>query len=387
MSPEVAFVFDMDGVLVAPYGYRRAVVATVQHFAHRLGLDAPPPQDADMAEYEAHGITSEWDMAPLLLAALLDAAAAQGWPLPAVWPAADAPPVPPARRWRVLAPAYRAPAARVAATLPPGTFPAAHAAALQHGPRPLFPHLAARPDLTRMLFAHSRDARRSPVTRVFQHYVLGADGFARTYAQGPDFPTPSFLLLHDRPLPRAPWLRAMRAAWLAGRWALAVMTARPSRPSPAAQGYAPEAEMALQRIGWDKVPHIGYGHVRAATASGEAFLKPHPVHALAALHAALTRRPHDSVAWAQAVLADPRSARDVVPARLTLTVVEDSPPGLRAARAAGAVLRAGGIELTLHLVGVANAASKRQALAALGARVAADVDEAVARGWLPRAMA
>ena len=376
--------FDMDGVLVAPLGYRHAVVATVLHFAHRLGLEPPPPADADMAEYEAHGITSEWDMVPLMLAALLEAAAARGWPLPAAWPPVGAAPVPRARRFVVPQVDYRAPAARVAATLPDAAFPAAHAARLQQGPNPPFPRLAARPDLTAALFAHSRDTRRSPITRAFQHYVLGSETFARTYGQGPDFPTASYLLAHDRPLPAAPWRDGLYRAWQAGRVALAVMTARPSRPHPDAVGYAPEAEMALQRIGWPAAPHIGYGHVRAATADGEGYLKPHPAHALAALHAALTRDATASLPWALAVLATPARARALLPPRLALTVVEDSPPGLRAAQAAAAVLRAAGVPVDLNLVGVAAHPAKRQALAALGARVASSLDAAVAQGWLPR---
>ncbi|NPA30626.1 MAG: hypothetical protein GXO37_01345, partial [Chloroflexi bacterium] len=135
MSPPAeVWLFDMDGVLLAPLGYRRAVAATVQHFAHRLGLTPPLPADGDMAEYEAHGITSEWDMTPLMLAALLEAAAARGWPLPSAWPAVGAAPVPPAERFLVPQVDYRGPAARVAAVRPPRVFPVAHAARLQQGP-------------------------------------------------------------------------------------------------------------------------------------------------------------------------------------------------------------------------------------------------------------
>ena len=384
MSPPAeVWLFDMDGVLLAPLGYRRAVAATVQHFAHRLGLTPPLPADGDMAEYEAHGITSEWDMTPLMLAALLEAAAARGWPLPSAWPAVSAAPVPPAGRFLVPQVDYRGPAARVAAARPPRVFPAAHAARLQQGPNPPFPRLAARPDLTAALFAHSRDALRSPITRAFQHYVLGSETFARTYGQGPDFAAPSYLMAYDRPLPAEGWRTALYRAWQAGRVALAVMTARPSQPEPDARGYAPEAALALQRIGWPAVPHIGYGHVRAVAADGEGYLKPHPAHALAALHAALTRDPAASLPWALAVLEDPAQARALVPSDLALTVVEDTPPGLRAARAAAEILRAAGVRVRLRLIGVAEHAAKRRALAAQGAQVAPNLDAAVTRGWLP----
>jgi len=384
-STSSVFLFDLDGVLIAPRGYRRAVSATVLHWAHRLGLEPPSPSDADMAEYEAHGITSEWDMTPLMLAALLEAAVAQGWSWPTTWPAAAAKALPPSQRIAVPHVDYRAPAAAVARDRPPGVFPAAHALALQQSSSPPFPRLAGRADLARVLFAHSRDAQRSPITRVFQHYVLGSEEFARTYAQEADFTVESYLLRYDRPLPTEGWLQAQYRAWRSGRRKLAVMTARPSRPHPQAQGYAPEAEMALQRIGWEGVPFIGYGHVRTQTENREGYLKPHPAHALAALHAAFTHAPRSSLSWALAVLKEPRRARAVLPPRLTLTVVEDSPPGIRSAQAAARVLRAAGLEVTLRLVGIARHPQKRAALSALGAHVAPSIDAAAEQGWLPNA--
>ncbi len=377
------WVFDLDGVLIAPGGYRRAVVATVLHFAHRLGLEPPPPTEAVMAEYEAHGITSEWDMVPLMLAALLETAAAQGWPWPATWPSLGARPVPREQRWPLAEVPYARPAAWVGATLPARVFPAAYAwQRLQRGDASPFPHLARRPDLAAVLFKHSRDVRRSPLTRAFQHFVLGAAGFQETYGEPAAFAVASYLLTYDRPLPAERWLRRVYAAWQARILPLAVMTARPSRPHPQARGYAPEAEMALQRLGWQGVPLVGYGHVRAHPSSDEGLLKPHPAHALAALYAAWQRDATDSLAWALAVLQAPRRAQALFPQGVDWVVVEDSPPGLRAAQAAARVLRQGGVAVRLTSVGLATHAAKRQALAALGAHLAPHLDAAATRGPL-----
>ena len=55
---------DIDGVLVHPGGYRAALRATVNHFIE------PPlviPEEV-LTDLENRGISSEWDMAPLLLA-------------------------------------------------------------------------------------------------------------------------------------------------------------------------------------------------------------------------------------------------------------------------------------------------------------------------------
>ena len=55
---------DVDGVLVQPDGYRAALRATFNHFIEpHLDL-----QEETLTNLEKRGITSEWDMLPLLLA-------------------------------------------------------------------------------------------------------------------------------------------------------------------------------------------------------------------------------------------------------------------------------------------------------------------------------
>ena len=73
MEPTV-FLFDLDGVLVQPGGYRAAVRATVNYFAKQLGLGNIAPADETVAIFEAQGITCEWDMVPILLTLALNSA-------------------------------------------------------------------------------------------------------------------------------------------------------------------------------------------------------------------------------------------------------------------------------------------------------------------------
>ena len=55
---------DADGVMVRPAGYREALRATVNYF-----VDSPLPlEEESLTELERRQITSEWDMAPLLIA-------------------------------------------------------------------------------------------------------------------------------------------------------------------------------------------------------------------------------------------------------------------------------------------------------------------------------
>ncbi len=58
---------DVDGVLVQPGGYRAALRATVQHFIGDLNV-----QEDLLTDMEKRGISSEWDMSPLIIAAYWD---------------------------------------------------------------------------------------------------------------------------------------------------------------------------------------------------------------------------------------------------------------------------------------------------------------------------
>lgn len=63
------FLFDIDGVLVEPAGYRAAVHATLRHFLAPAGIPACLlPDDEILQDFEASGLTSEWDMVPVRLA-------------------------------------------------------------------------------------------------------------------------------------------------------------------------------------------------------------------------------------------------------------------------------------------------------------------------------
>ncbi len=55
---------DIDGVLVHPGGYRAALRATVQRFIGDVEI-----REDLLTDFEKRGISSEWDMSPLIVAA------------------------------------------------------------------------------------------------------------------------------------------------------------------------------------------------------------------------------------------------------------------------------------------------------------------------------
>ena len=61
---------DMDGVLLTPGGYHRAVEDAVAQMGNLLGFNAVHLNQDDIHALEAAGITNEWDTAAICLALL-----------------------------------------------------------------------------------------------------------------------------------------------------------------------------------------------------------------------------------------------------------------------------------------------------------------------------
>ena len=68
------YLLDVDGVLLHPGGYREALKRTINHFSRAMGWGDCAPEDSTALVFEAHGITNEWDMCAICLAALFVAA-------------------------------------------------------------------------------------------------------------------------------------------------------------------------------------------------------------------------------------------------------------------------------------------------------------------------
>ncbi len=297
---QTVFLFDIDGVLVQPGGYRRAVQATLDYFTRRMGLDGQVLSEETIATFEANNITSEWDIVPLCLAATLDGLQAL-YPevrLPAeLAPACDA-----LRARGVSAPRvdFQALARRLGAAFQQElTFSDLALILSQPGSQdPPFPHLQGNP-LLHSLLDGTREVSTSLTTRTFQQFVLGSElyqaMFALPFEIGVD--GASYLRLYDRPALDVGLREKLLGLWRSGRIHLAVYTLRPSSlrsETPARTlPYCPEADIALQASGLDGLPLVGFGQVhRLAELSGAPprhFVKPSPVQALGAIGAAVCR--------------------------------------------------------------------------------------------------
>ncbi len=389
------FLFDIDGVLVQPRGYRLAVRAAVRYLAEKMGWrddEQLIPDEHILALFESQGITSEWDMVPICLATQLDSWQAQH---------TDHPLPPDLLQAFATASAHRsddkgsADYSRVimalGAQLQTGEFPAD---AAQRVSRALFPHLEGNP-LLKQILGNSRDIRRSYTTRLFQHFSLGSRIFEGTYGLPAQVESPSLLEVEDRSLLPTDLYRRLVEGMRSGQIFAAAYTARPSLPPreiPAPHpDYAPEAEMALKLIGLRDLPTIAFGRLQylAGETGGNAedFLKPSPLQALAAIFAALSRQELASLRRAYACLfssppegiaVQKQALADITPLQpVKLHVFEDSMGGILAAQGAAAILTAVGWQIELHAWGITTHAQKRLSLQAAGATLVESTDQAL----------
>jgi hypothetical protein len=347
---------DVDGVLVHPGGYRAALRATVRHF---LGEQVEVHEDL-LTDMEKHGIASEWDMAPLIIATVwteqLTGRPIQDLPFDV---SAAANELKYNRRGDPSIPSdtFMNPGGSpLLINIPEfklvdGQYPAEsafHAGYFDSIPL----------ELRRNLLTTTRSVQISHTMRIFQHYTLGSTDFEKTYRLASEIETDSFLLSHDQSMIND----EIKARLFQPSHHLTAFTARPSGvPREVAEsvvGYAPEAELALKLVGLEDIPLIAFGKLEYLAAQHgldpAALIKPSPFQALAAVLAACIG---DEWSALQAAY-DWRQSNSLgglfkqLPKKFELIVIEDTMGGVRSVRSAGEILQKAGFDAYVHPVGL-----------------------------------
>jgi len=334
---------DVDGVLVHPGGYRAALRDTVNHFiGYPIEID-----ETILSDLEHRGISSEWDMVPLLLASYWDliltqqpmqnlpddvSAAAQEIQRCAHLNGIQSFPIP---EFDLIA----------------GQYPAE--SAFHAG---CFSSISYR--LQKNLLTETRNVHTSHTMRIFQNYSLGTKNFESTYQMQADLNTESFLLAYDK----SNIDESIRAKLHHPDIFPVAFTARPSAPplgiSDSPLGYAPEAELGLALTGLENIPVMAFGKLeyiaRCRGLDPVKLVKPSPIHALAAVIAAVTGDEwfavQGAVDWFQR-----GQFKDVIermPKSFDLIVIEDTLGGIRSTQSAGEILRLAGFQVNVHLFGL-----------------------------------
>lgn len=379
------FLIDLDGVLVEPRGYRMAIQSTLDYFTGRMGLGSLFPGEDAIASLEAINMTSEWDITPILLAAVFDGLARENPELQlpdGLLAACDA----------VRSASLKPPALELqkisellSVRFKPGMEFASLALELSQpdAEKPLFPHLVNQPVINALL-ANTRLLDGALTTRVFQHFTLGAERFEPLTGFKRLFESDSYLLKEDRVLLKDESRAILLAAWLRNLLGAAIYTARPCLPvngGVPSYNYSPEAEVALEALRLGQLPLIGAGKMGwLASRMGlriDQLTKPSPVQALAAITAAVTRQMEPSL-WAAAKLnleGHQAAYRGFPP--LSIHVFEDAGGNVEAVRRAAKMLENSGVQNQVTAWGIGENPIKQQALLKAGATLVPEINQAI----------
>ncbi|MCC7118436.1 MAG: hypothetical protein IT310_07930 [Anaerolineales bacterium] len=331
---------DIDGVLVRQGGYRAALNCTLKYF---LGPNFQVDERLIVA-LEERGVSSEWDMTPLIIAAYwnLSLLKRPKQNLPGNFSAA-------VQRLQELQPSSPLELSIPPFELRPNCYPAE--AAFLAG---CFSAVPIK--LRQKLLTHTRDIQSSETFRVFQNFTLGSQSFAETYGQPALFQTDSLLLKYDAPNLSAEIRNSLLQHPLVG------FTARPSavprEVEGSIHGYAPEAEYGLTLCGLSDIPLMAFGKLQYLAAQHQldpaTLMKPAPFQALAGVLAAWAKDEWLALQaanhWRVSGKLSPEFQR--LPKQFELIVVEDTLGGIRSAQGARAVLQQAGFEVNFKPIGI-----------------------------------
>ncbi len=387
MTDRTLLLFDVDGVLLYPRGYKEALRAALNVFADQMAL---PPVDLtyeEIAVFEAAGMTNEWLSGAMCLAALLMAAAGEHGELARDTVDETLQAIARADR-RVDRPDFVALTRDVLATAPEGI----------HTSAPIRAVLGCRaaPPLQPLLDEILNDIRPpAPFAHIFQHFTLGDRRFAETYGEPPRFRSESYLTTFDHPNLSKSGRACLEQGAAEGAYGLAIYTARPSLPpadlDPISLAvvdwteHPPEGDLAADLLGFARRPPLiaGGRMTWLAMRHGQhpgAYIKPSPVHALATIAAAHCGAEQIALEAALALARDGCLSGPLADLRgmtVQAVVFEDSAGGIQGMQGAAHLLREAGLAVTVEGVGVAPEPSKQAALRRVAHRVEADLNAAL----------
>ncbi|HEY3289773.1 MAG TPA: hypothetical protein VGK87_06565 [Anaerolineae bacterium] len=333
---------DLDGTLIHDRAYREAIDATIIRYATEQNLTIAPPLDNEIHALHAHGFSNEWDLVAFL-AGILQRSHYVG---------------------DTSRPDYLEWTYKTAAMsgLPNER---ARDVLMRESPEELHP-------LLHSLLDEVTDVEHTATTRLFAEYVLGSELFSLHYGLVQRLHTPSLLEALDEPLIDE------TARQFILRHHSCVFTARPSLPPDHHMGHPtppeasspvhpPEAEIGLRLLNLERLPMIALGHVQWVADQFDErvydLTKPSPVQALAAFLAAAGEGEKEALLAAYRIWK--RGESSEVFRRIMdehIYVLEDNAAGIRACLFAAELLSSHGINVTIHGLGVTNAAPKRMAL-------------------------
>lgn len=366
---------DMDGVLLKPLAYHKALQETVRLVGRALGFKNTCVTDQDISAFESAGVASEWDSAAICAALLIEKAwnynKNQQYPVsltesPINYPGS-------------VSTDFQTFATQMTQTGLSELRPLERAEQLLVGQTNH--HNPNQESVLRAILRNARTADDSLTHRTFQELVLGSQTFAKTYGFPAVLDTPSYLLEYDRSYLNSQTRKYLKE-WLREPFHEAVIfTSRPSTPLPGTFS-TPEAELGAELAKLENLPILGLGGLAWLSEQFgknlQAFLKPSPVHVLAALQLALGSNLKNALINAANLVEFGQfdnTWKQLDGAQVW--VYEDTSGGLKSALAAKTILGEHSSRISMSLFGIADDPAKVGALQEIGAETAPDINTAL----------
>lgn len=370
----IILLLDMDGVLLRSSGYHRALQDTLAWIGGHLGYQDARISQEDIDLFESVGMTSEWDSSAICTGFML----LHAWqkhpdtklPEPPSWkshPAQDLLPLD-----------FQAIARQIDRIEQPEASPLIKAEylLLRNGNN-LTPEQS---QTLKRILRQARGIEGSLTHRLFQEFVLGSQAFKTIYNLPPILNVESYLRQYDHPTLTTRVKNNLNAWIEQPTQHAAIFTNRPSLPPDGSFG-TPEAEIGAQTAGVD-MPIVGLGSLAWLSAQrgldNEAFIKPSPVHALAALKAALGASPIDALYSAENIAnGEPAPGWEKLDGA-QVYAFEDSARGMQSIIHAEKVLTRNSVKIDVALQGITDSLPKIKALQEIGANIYPDLNSALA---------
>ena len=397
MNEEKQFLLlDIDGVLLDSNGYRLAYQDAASRFIHQFGQPDVDVESDVWEAYLAEGITAEWDMVPLTLLSFLDMYCSETGETPSMdcfTGACNSIRYTDRKEFTERLLSY---IPKFGKLIVPNTLVFAGIRdALVNGSDAL-PSLRGTEVLKTML-TDTLNPHTCPFFACLMTNLLGSATFRSFYGIEPPFEMVSLLETADKKLISEANRELLPTLPAKGIYPV-VMTYRPTllprtegdgNQSSAYFVNTPEGECALRLLGWDdgRVPIIGAGSLcwieEKYQLPREAYVKPHPMHALSAMLYPLCGSETESLELARALCGDEPHADinrvyELLPKStpVRLSVFEDSVSGIGSCIRAAEVLRKHGYSVRTDLNGIKTTPKKNERLLEIGAKLYENFNEA-----------
>ncbi len=364
-------IFDMDGVLLEPNGYHRALQETVRLTSLSLGFEAFTLLPEHIARFESIGISNEWHSSAFCMALMVIELLKQGLqfdPGTELDPPNFAPRPLKLQMESALSLIDRQPIERPAIKR---AVKAIDGIARKEG---------VDPDVVISIVHNSESVEHSVTFNVFQEFVLGSTIYEQTYGKEPQLKDDSYLTMYDRSLLGHETREAL-LSWLEDPLHCAgIMTNRPSNSLLRRHG-TPEAELGAALVGLDHLPIIGSGEMKWLAESKRedvgTLLKPAVYHGLSAILAASGLPIEESLLGSYSAISDERDLDFNHLDNGSVFVFEDTPAGILAVQSAAEALHSRGIRIRAEKIGLSLNPIKQNALEEVGAKVWDSIDDAL----------